>query len=205
MDYGKPVQEGYEMAKSEPVAQLLALAYDPLHVGVVCHLALVLGLYHREPNQEGRPLVEILRAKFELLKKDHDCFKGLLHQLLCLAYTGSGKHNLMLEVLRVNRLQEGDDVFEHGFNLVVIDDQFEARIRHRVECVHAYRVHVILHSCFNGINQRDEVIINDTKQYLLGALLVLDRVFKFRNPQDQVEVLIEGEVLDLVCGSAKLF
>jgi len=71
--------------------------------------------------------------------------------------------------------------------------------------VHADRVHVILHSGFNGINQRDEVIINDPKQYLLRTLLVLDRVFKFRDPQDQVEVLIKGEVLDLVCGSPELF
>jgi hypothetical protein len=205
MDYGKPVQEGYEMAKSEPVAQLLGLAYDPLHVGVVCHLALVLGLYHREPYQEGSPLVQILGAQFELLKKDHDGFEGLFHQLFCLACTGSGKHNLMLEVLRVYRLQEGDDILEHGFNLVVINNQFEARIRHRVECVHAHRVYVILHSGFNGINQRYEVIIYDPKQYLLRALLVLDRVFKFCNPQNQVEVLIEGEVLYLVCGSPELF
>jgi hypothetical protein len=65
-------------------------------------------------------------------------------------------------------------------------------------------VHVIFHSGFNGINQRDEVIINDPKQYLLGALLVLGRVFIFRNPQYQVEVLIEGKVLDLVCRSAEL-
>lgn len=71
--------------------------------------------------------------------------------------------------------------------------------------MHADRVHVILHCGFYRINQRDEVIINDPKQYLLRTLLVLDRVFKFRNPQDQVEVLIEGEVLDLVCRSPELF
>jgi hypothetical protein len=129
MDYGKPEQEGYEMAESETIPQLLGLAYYSFHVWVVCHLALVLSLYHREPNQEGCPLVQILRAKFELLKKDHDGFEGLFHQLLCLACTGSGKHYLMLEVLRVYRLQEGDDIFEHGFNLVVIDNQFKARIR----------------------------------------------------------------------------
>jgi hypothetical protein len=163
MDYGKPVQEGNEMAKSEAVTQLLGLANDPLHVGVVSQLALVLGLDDREPNQEGRPLVQILRAKFELLKKYHDGFEGLLHQLFSLARTGTGQHHLVLEVFRVYRLQEGHDILEHGLNLVVIDDQFEARIRHRVEGVHADRVHVILHCVFDGVNQWDEVLINDPK------------------------------------------
>ena len=130
MDDGKPVQEGNEMAKGEAVPQLLGLAYDPLHVGVVCQLALVFGLDDREPNQEGRPLVQILRAKFELLKKYHDGFEGLLHQLFCLACTGAGQHHLMLEIFCVYRLQEGHDILEHGLNLVIIDDQFEARIRY---------------------------------------------------------------------------
>jgi hypothetical protein len=58
--------------------------------------------------------------------------------------------------------------------------------------VHADRVHIILHCVFDGVNQWDEVLINNPKQYRLRALLVLDWILKFRNPQDQVEILIEG-------------
>lgn len=73
--------------------------------------------------------MEKLRAQFKLFQEYHQSAEGQLHQFLCLAARSRAQMQLVLEVLLIYSDKQGEDVFENGFHLVIIDYQLETCIR----------------------------------------------------------------------------